>query len=61
MLPSLGVRLEDRPKGAAAQLTLDDPAILLAEVERKREAAAVSEAARLKKLAEKARHLVITP
>jgi len=54
VLPSLGVRLEDRPKGAAAQLTLDDPNIVMAEVERKREAAAVSDAARLKKLAEKA-------
>jgi|TARA_B110001469_G_scaffold72638_1_gene68969 hypothetical protein len=32
VLPSLGVRLEDRSKGAAAQLTLDDPDIVMAEV-----------------------------
>ena len=36
VLPSLGVRLEDRSKGAAAQLTLDDPDIVMAEARRTR-------------------------
>lgn len=42
VLPGLGVRVEDRPSGTA-QFTLDDPKLIQAETERRREAARKAE------------------
>lgn len=51
VLPSLGVRVEDRSSGTA-QFTLDDPKLILAETERRREAAHQAEAERELKMKE---------
>ena len=42
-LPSLGLRIEDRPSGEA-QFALDDPKLVLAEAARRKEAAIAAEA-----------------
>merc|ERR1711982_206602 len=47
-LPPLGIQLDDRASGVA-QVKLGDPKVLMAEAERKAEAAAAAEAAKVAK------------